>query len=228
MFGKKNQKLFYIVLMIALAAIFYYEHRKLDSNLEHIESDLTNEKNQKPAAQQKGINKIDKQVENVPAEESVPGNLQQVTPAFRTWFSDEAKNLEASIKNPAAKEALLKARAQQLTEVEISFLRKKATDTKATANERISAAYLLTLSNSASALAEIAQSPLSLASPQAVHSVGETLLAQEKSIRVIVIDELFNRAKADAALRNQLLATIEKISDEGLKQYALKCYRELK
>ena len=224
----KNQKLFYIVLLVALAAIFYYEHRKLDSNLDHIESDLAPEKNQQSASQQQGINKIDKPGPPELADEPVLGTAPQVTSAFGSWFSEEAKNLEANTKNSAAKEAALKARAQQLTEVEINFLQKKAIDSKATANERISAAYLLTLSNSVVSLAEISQSPLSMPSPQPVHSIGETLLMQEKAIRVMAIDELFNRAKTDAVVRNQLLAIINKMSDEGLKQYALKRYRELK
>ena len=223
----KKQKLFYIILIVALAAVFYYEHRKLDTNLAHIESDLVSEKNQNTNTQQQGINKIDKPTDGgTTATDSQVG--KQVTPEFAKWFFEESKNIEANTKNPDEKEAALKIRAQQMTDEELAYLRKKATDTKATASERISAAYLLTLSNSAQSLVDISQSPLSLPSPQPVHSIGETLLMQEKAIRVMAIDELFNRAKADAVLRSQLLAIINKMSDEGLKQYALKRYRDLK
>ena len=224
----KNRKLFYVVLIIALAAVFYYEHRKLDSNLSHIESDLNTEKNQDlAAANRQGINKIDREPSppNEPAPSATEATAAQ---SFSTWFAGEANNLEASTNNPAEKESLLKARAQKLTPAEIQFLQKKAVDTKATAKERISAAYLLTLSNSSDSLVQLSQAALSLPFPQEVHSIGETLLGQEKAIRVMAIDELFNRAKTDAALRKQLPEIINKISDPALKQYALRRYQELK
>lgn len=226
----KNRKLFYIVLIVALAAVFYYEHRKLDSNLSHLESDSMLSKDKNAAATNPlGITKIENSgAASNTALGAESDSTAPTTANFPTWFSEEAKNLEANTKDPAEKEALLKAKAQQLTPAEINFLQKKATDAKATANERISATYLLTLSASAQSLVEISQSPLSLPSPQPVHSIGETLLMQEKAIRVMAIDELFNRVKTDATLRNQLLTLINKISDEGVKQYALKRYHELK
>ena len=225
----KNRKLFYIVLIIALAAVFYYEHRKLDSNLSHIESDVSAEKNQESVvANRQDINKIDSQSAPPSAAAAAIPADGTAAPSFPSWFAEEANNLEASSTNPAEKESLLKARAQKLTPAEIVFLQKKAIDTKATAKERISAAYLLTLSNSVESLAQLSQAALSLPFPQAVHSTGEALLGQEKAIRVMAIDELFNRVKTDAALRKQLPEIISKISDPALKQYALRRYQELK
>ncbi len=228
----KNRNLFYIILIGALAAVFYFEHRKLDSHLSHLESEtLLGKDKDATVANQQGITKIENPATASGSEASTEiesGPSASKTSNFPTWFAEEAKNIEASLKDPAEKEALLKTRAQQLTPADIKFLEKKALDTGATANERISATYLLTQSTSVQAIVNTAQAPLSLPSPQPVHSIGETLLMQEKALHIMAIDELFNRAKTNAALRNQLFSYISKISDEGIKQYALKRYQELK
>lgn len=221
----KPRNLFYFALLIILTGIFLYEHNKLDINLTNLEFDPSA---QSATFKKKGPPPNSTQDTNSSSSRASTPISAEPEKNFLDWFSNEAQHLEESIQNPQEKEVVLKTRVAQLSRDEIKFLRKKSTDKEATANERISATYLLNLSSSSLPLYEIAKEPLSLPSPQPVHSLGETLLMQEKAIRVMVIDELFNRAKTDVALRSELLRTINQIQDEGLKHYALKRYQELK
>ena len=221
----KNQKLTYLVLFIFVAAIFFYEYRKFQNNITPLETDTGIATTAASAAAAAGSGLLASPTANSATTLSAAGAAAK---PFATWFADETKSLDNKVMDQNEKEAELKDRASRFTAEEISFLIKTSTNSKATANERIEATYLLTLSLSTPALIEVAKTPLSLSSPQPVHSVGETLLMQEKAIRIMAIDELFNRVKDNAALRPSLLQAINQIQDEAVKRYALKRYKELK
>lgn len=160
------------------------------------------------------------------AQESVT-EASAPTPAFVTWFNGEAKNLDQPT-NQKNKESELKQTAARLTTADVRFLENKTLDFKNPANERILAAYLLTLApQSDAALSDMVQAPLAMAGEHPVHSPEETLAAQEKSIRRMAIDALIERARSNPALRNELSQTIAKISDPSLREYAEKSYRQL-
>ncbi len=227
-----NRKLTYFILMILVAAIFFYEYHKFQNNIAPLETETTSTETSKSKV---GTTSKDTSSPSGSASGSPSGQLSMATAAddtsvkpVATWLADEAKNLENKTVDPQEKEAELRDKASRFTTEDISFLARTSTNAKATANERIEATYLLTLSSSTSALIGIAKTPLSLPSPQPVHSIGETLLMQEKAIRIMAIDELFNRVKDNAALRPTLLQAINQIKDEAVKHYALKRYQELK
>lgn len=218
----KNRKLTYFILLIFAATIFFYEYHKFQNNIAPLETESSG-----VAAPTSKSGMAANQPTSAPSPSPLSTDSSIAKPLV-TWFADEAKKMDTSMVDPQEKEAELKDRALRFTPEEITFLAKTSTNPKATANERIEATYLLTLSSSTNSLLEISKSPLSLVSPQQVHSIGETLLMQEKAIRIMAIDELFIRAKDNAALRPSLLQAINQIQDEAVKHYALNRYKELK
>ncbi len=229
----KKQKFIYIILLAGILLVFFWERDKLSSTLDTVENEsksalspITSSGSVHPAASPtnaatagSGQNKV--------SENSVTNKTPE---QFAAWLKTEASSLDRSDRRNADKDALLRQQALQFTPENINYLRATATNKLAPANEKIVAAYLLTLasSNSQQALQEIAQTPFSLSNPQPAHSIGETTLMQEKAIRVVAIDELFIRLENDAISRQELAAALQKIPDPSLRQYALKRLAELK
>lgn len=229
----KRQKFIYIILLVGVLLVFFWERDKLSSTLDSVEKDsklaLSPKSSGNPTNTLADANNAagTSVVQNPSLENSVTGKTPE---QFAQWLKNEASSVDRSDRANADKEAVLRQLALQFTPENISYLRTTATAKSAPANEKIVAVYLLTLATSSSqeALQEIAQTPFSLASPQPAHSIGETTLMQEKAIRVVAIDELFIRLENDTITRQQLEATIQKIPDLFLRQYALKRLAELK
>ena len=222
----KNKKtIIYILLFIGFSFIFFWENKKLSGSLDTVETETeAHTTTSKPVTNLASANSST----SVADQDS---NQKDQTPTqFSDWLKSEAQLLDINDPNNADKDAILKAKAAQFTESNIQYLRKTATDTAVSANERIMAVYFLSLSsdNALSALIDVAGSPFSLPSPQPVHSLGESTLMQEKAIRVVAIDELFNRFENNAITRAQLQSGIDRITEPGLKQYATRRLTELK
>lgn len=218
-----NRKLSVFILLAIFAGLIFYEHIKLNRTLTAVESENLHS----ASSQDSPANPLSK-TDN--RNDSHNGNQTEPTAQkpFKIWFADEYKNLEDRTGDQEEKEAVLRDRASRLSSEELSYLRTQATNSTATAKERIAATYLISLGPSIESIIAIAKTPLSLPNPQPVHSIGESLLMQEKAIRVMAIDELFNRALSNSTLRREILQLINQIQDPGLKQYALKRYQELK
>lgn len=158
-----------------------------------------------------------------PKEATPPGAVSE---SFKNWLQQEAKNLEKSAVDPNVKEVELKVYAAQLGASEILFLRDRAMDFEQTsANDRILAVYLLTLApqhHTKGALLELTQAPLKLQGEHSVHSLEETLAAQEKSLRRMAIDQLVAGARGDEQSRSELVKQFAQIQDVSLREYAQK------
>ena len=221
---KSKKTIIYILLFVGFAFIFFWENKKLSGSLDSVETETAATTTTfKPVANSAAANSST----SVADQDS---NLKDQTPTqFADWLKSEAQLLDKNDPNNSDKDAVLKAKAAQFTESNIQYLRKTATDTAVAASERIMAVYFLTLSNNntLSALIDVASSPFSLPNPQPAHSLGESTLMQEKAIRVVAIDELFNRYENNAITRVQLESGIDRISEPGLKQYALRRLKEL-
>lgn len=226
----KSKKTIYIILFIAFALIFFWENKKLSGSLDAVETEsATNTIALKTATSLASASAVS----NAPSAPTTnqDSNLKDQTPAqFADWLKSEAQLLDKNDPNNADKEIILKAKAAQFTESNIKYLRKIATDAAASANERIVAVYFLSLSSDKALpeLIDVAGSPFSLPNPQPVHSIGEATLMQEKAIRVVAIDELFNRFENNAITRAQLENGISRISESSLKQYAARRLADLK
>lgn len=216
----KKQRILYVAVVAGMLLIFFWEREKLTVVLDAVEREsqtaITNPQSQISAP--------------IPSEPAKPsGNSPKNIEQFTAWLKTESTFLDRNSADAFQREPILKEQAALFTSENIRFLRATATDSSVTANERILSAYLLTIGtdNSVLALQEIAQTPYSLPNPQPAHSIGETTLMQEKSIRVMAIDELFNRFETGFLTQQQLNNFIQKIPDAALKQYALKRLSEL-
>lgn len=152
-----------------------------------------------------------------------------LNPQFRNWFTHESDNVESSVANPQQKEQELRALVSKMTPPELNFLAQRAVDMSGAAKARIFATYLLTLEPALtqSQLLQVAVASLTV-SPQApVHSPEETLGAQERALRRMALDALFERARLHPEFRPELFAALQQIKDESLKKYAEKRKREL-
>ncbi len=229
----KKQKFIYIILLAGILLVFFWERDKLSSTLDTVENESKSALS--PTSSSGSVNPAASPTnaatagsgQNQVSENSVTNKTPQ---QFAAWLKTEASSLDRSDRRNADKDTLLRQQALQFTPENINYLRATATNKLAPANEKIVAAYLLTLasSNSQQALQEIAQTPFSLSNPQPAHSIGETTLMQEKAIRVVAIDELFIRHENDAISRQELATALQKIPDPSLRQYALKRLAELK
>lgn len=222
---KERKNLGYFGLILIFALIFFYEKKQFDSNI----SEINAVENTGPTSHQNDNSKgtssstVSAGTPLVPAVNSVHTDSAESLQQFNVWVKSEAKTLEDRISNQEQKEVALRKVAQVLTLGEIKILQKNSGDMSVSANERIFSTYLLTLGSSATdqALKNVATMNLSLPSPQPVHSPEETLLAQQKAIRTMAIDEFFSRAKANPTLRNDFLQMAQQIQDSGLRNYAL-------
>lgn len=150
------------------------------------------------------------------------------TKAFQDWFQKEAQEIEKSSGDPQVQEERLKKIAQELNPSEIQVLKEALLAENTSANSSILSMYLLTLAPKASeALEEVIKAPLKYDVDQPVHSPEETLSMQERSLRRMALDALFNRAEADSDQRERLRRVIAEIPDKSLREYAEKRLKSL-
>ena len=231
----KSKKLIYTLLFAGFAFILFRENTKLTSSLNTLETLDTSETESSNAKNGKatGADSLNSANTTSPVTISEDGTNSQTENAssqFADWFKSEAQLLDKNDPSNLDKENTLKLRAAQFSTNEIQYLKKAAIDLRVSANERITAVYFLTIASEAalSSLFDVAAAPYTLQNPQPAHSLGESTLMQEKAIRVVAIDELFIRYQNNAITRSELESGIQRISDPGLKQYAVNRLLELK
>lgn len=152
-----------------------------------------------------------------------------ISSEFKKWFENEVNVLNTPVKNQDSKEADLKKSISNAQPQELIFLADQAMNMNLPANVRILSVYLLTLSPeiASEVLLKIIKSELTVADSPQPHSIEETLSMQEKTIRRMAIDSLILRAKTDLEYRSQLWLEIQKITDQSLKDYALKGFQDI-
>lgn len=224
---KAKKNLIYTLLLLGFAFILFRENKKLSGSLDTIEIG-----SKKETANASGpVNSADTAgATTSPADESTTPQAKNKASDFADWLRSEAELLDKNNSENQDKEIILRQKAAQFSGDEIQYLRKAATDTAVSANERITAVYFLTIASEIAlpSLFDVAAAAYSLPNPQPAHSLGESTLMQEKAIRVVAIDELFIRFENNAITRSQLENGIQRIADPGLKQYALNRLLELK
>lgn len=101
--------------------------------------------------------------------------------------------------------------------------------TKQPIQKRILATYVLILGENQSSkeISEFIKAPLEAPPNPAPHSIDESTAGREKAIRVMAIDALALRAKANPAAKEELKQMIPDIKDSWVRSYAEKKLREL-
>lgn len=152
-----------------------------------------------------------------------------VSAEFRRWFESETRELEQQQNDTTTVENLLRIKAESLSLQEVLFLKKKVLESPV-ANEKIISVYMLSLAErqeALSSLAEISNQQAQYPSPQPVHSPEETLSMQEKTIKRMALDALFEKAQKSSEARQLFHENIDRISDPELRAYAQRKDREL-
>lgn len=142
------------------------------------------------------------------------------TPAnseFISWVQSEAQELEKSAVDPQKIETELTARSGQLLAEEQSYLASRILEAASPANEKIFGIYLLSLNvdHNLQALSEVLKNDLNYPLENPTHSPEEVLSMQEKTLRRMAVDAIFEKAKTQKYAREQL----EKLKTESQSPY---------
>ncbi|MBY0314343.1 MAG: hypothetical protein K2Q26_02410 [Bdellovibrionales bacterium] len=135
---------------------------------------------------------------------------------FEIAFEREAKNVNSLNNNSEQKEIELKNWAATFTQVELDALLQKAKLEGSSANDRILATYLITLSGQRSYLKELIKQPIKDREGK-VHSMDEVLNTQDRAQAIMSIDKLLESRKPEDLVELQQLA--HEISDPIVKKY---------
>ncbi|ODS51066.1 MAG: hypothetical protein ABS42_00395 [Bdellovibrio sp. SCN 50-8] len=162
--------------------------------------------------------------------EETPAEKQE-REAFVKWRQAESAKLDATQVNEDLEIVSLNDRIKKLTKTEWKEIARSVLDVKGAANERVLSAYLmgqgaLNSAQSEELLKEVLSKPLPNPGPHSPHSVEETEAMKEKSLRLLVIDELIQQARQDSRKRDQLIKAVDAITDPELRSLALRRLRE--
>lgn len=146
------------------------------------------------------------------------------------WFRDTAATLDKAEGLPSEqidKELRLKAKSAGASDLKAWQL--KAQDPNSAQNERILATYLISLTDANTTnLVQIAELSLPDSVAHPAHSPELQKQVQEKALRTMAIDALYDRAGQDLAARAELERLSKTLQDPGLRSYAERKFRQLK
>lgn len=173
------------------------------------------------------------QVAGVPEDPLAPVGGAAGSPAserlvrFRAWREKEAASLDSIKVEERAHQQNIEATVKSFTPVEWEEVLRSLLDLEGAANERILSAYLLGLGgfDFIEGVEKILDQRLP-EGPTQPHSVEETRNMREKSLRVLVIEELIQQAKKDPSKRELLAQTIRRIDDPYLRDLANRRMKE--
>lgn len=153
---------------------------------------------------------------------------QNVNPQFIQYLRAEARRMDAPSVDQEKVQKEIEAQVEQMTPKELEYAKNIALSPSRPANEKILAVYLiLNAKNSEKALEELITAPLKHKPNPETHSVEETAAMQEKTLRIMEIDGLLQRAVNDSKIRDSLSRIATSISDPTLKAYLVKKLKEL-
>ncbi|MBC7420346.1 MAG: hypothetical protein H7328_06415 [Bdellovibrio sp.] len=150
---------------------------------------------------------------------------------FRNWIQLESKSLNNSAVNTEEKQIQLKALAQNLTSAQNKKLIEVALDSDADANARILSIFLLTLGSrpeNISLLLEAAKKEIPDLGPLNPHSAAELKRGQELALRMMAVDELFERARQNPEALQQLQRLSSEAGASEIRNYAQRKLKELR
>lgn len=160
---------------------------------------------------------------------AVSSALPPATPRLKSFLGEEGESFDTGKVDAAAAEKHVKEMAAQLTPEEMKFLVATALEMNARASDRILSAYLLVSAKEKafSSLRDFITAPLRGNPHAPEHSVEELAAMQEKSLRVMAIDGLFEQAKVDPAARDTFFKLVSELREPSLSQYVQKKIKEL-
>lgn len=217
----RNRLLFLGLLLGAVVLVFEYINEEPPQSLSEIDKSVSFAEKRAPAtssSQQQPSNKARAgSGPSYPSEES-----PEAVKKFKSWFETVSADIEASGSSNFFGLDEIKQRASQLTLDQQEWLVQLAVDTQAAAKRKIMAVFLLSEGglHTTASLAEFVEAPLQAKGIGEPHSPDETRNMQEKSLRVMAIDSLAEKAKTDRDSYDLLVSSIGRIEDPYLKSYA--------
>ena len=201
---------------------------------------------QRPGTEeQQTVHRIDQEAIVAKAKEDVKMTSQDSTQAqtgasavvylqkakIKNWISTESKIMNQPHVDTKQKDIELKKMIENFSDEEKIIILEVAHDTTKTANERILAAYMMVLDQSAASiknLGALAQSPLPDFGPITAHSEAEIRRGQELAVRYMPVDELAKRASTNP----EALEALKKLATAGesdeVRRYAQRILKEMK
>ncbi|MFP5519988.1 MAG: hypothetical protein ACLGGX_08800 [Bdellovibrionia bacterium] len=154
----------------------------------------------------------------------IPANSE-----FISWVQSEAQELEKSAVDPQKIETELTARSGQLLAEEQGYLASRILEAASPANEKIFGIYLLSLNvdHNLQALSEVLKNDLNYPLENPTHSPEEVLSMQEKTLRRMAVDAIFEKAKTQKYAREQLEKLKTKSQSPYIRDYIKKKLAEL-
>lgn len=167
----------------------------------------------------------------LPPAGGVPSNALSHEPSqFVKWLKVESQTLSQTGVNAAQKEIQMKNLARTMDATQKKELVSSALNAGNSANERILATYLLSLTtgqDSTTHLLAVAEAPLPDLGPINPHSAAEVRRVQELSLRYIMVDELAKRASKDKQAREQLQSISQTAGAAEVRSYARRKLSEI-
>lgn len=141
---------------------------------------------------------------------------------FPAWLSEEARRLDLPSVDSGRKQYEMDQIAARLTPAQRKTLLQTARSPSAPAGEKILSAYLLVQAGPSATqeLRELITSAVS--EPGEPHSPEEISAVRDKTLRIMALDGLAQRAQSDPSAREALAKSIPAIQDPYVKSYAEK------
>jgi len=228
------RKLASITIIVIFSSIYYFSTVKNENSLafqlkKEVQNVVTS---MQPADSAKTAE------ENVPQKESLPdaqtgfgvdlGSFSEEQ--LSSWLREESAAMDMTNNDTAQVEIKLKASANTLKPEQLKDLAAKALNINTPANQRILAAYILTLNTSEAAVGaqlDLAKEPLPDLGPALPHTEAELRRTQELALRYMEVDQLAERARTDANARDKLKLLLNEAGSEEVRSYVARKLKEL-
>lgn len=146
---------------------------------------------------------------------------------MKAWIRHEAVSVDSVKVDEEARLKALNERLQKMTGNDWQQVAEIFLDSRAAANERVLSAYLLGRGGyDHPALVDRIFDERLASEPAPAHSPEEMSQMREKSLRLMILEEMIAAAKADPSRRAQLTQSIRRIDDPYLRKLAMRRLQE--
>lgn len=162
--------------------------------------------------------------ENQPQGSAVPGAPR---PEFLAWFTAEAKGVSDLKVDEVQREQRIQQQVRTLTSNDWSEVARRLMDQGLPMNDRLLSGFLLGRGafDHLDLVDEVLEKPLPSGNPPP-HSIEESEMMREKSLRLMIIEEMIQAAKKDRSKLASLEQAIRKIEDAHLRSLAERRMKE--